>query len=294
MDIRQLERFVAVAQIGSLNRAAEALAVSQPSLSRSLQLLEESLEAPLFVRGARGVELTEHGHELLPRARLILAERTRALEAVRAGAGKGRETLAIGTDASFAMQRLPRGLALLAERFANLRVHVTEGPPGALLERLREGDLDLVFGARGPMLDLEALTFETLAMESAGVILRADHPLASRTHVRLSDLVGERWIVPDHPVLLEGWRQLFAGEGLEEPPIALRTSSLNLAKGCLLAGPYVSLGDAGSFAAEIAAGQLVSIDFGLARYERPTGVFFRREGRRSLAQRALIEALARG
>ncbi|WP_226634650.1 LysR family transcriptional regulator [Novosphingobium profundi] len=291
MDIRQLERFVEVASLGSVNRAAEALSVSQPSLSRSLQMLEESLGAPLFTRGARGVELTPHGIELLPRARLILAERDRAVEAVRAGAGQGRETLHIGTDAAFAMLRLPRALAALARSHPQVQVQVREGPLGALLDALREGAVRLVFGARGPYVDLEGLAFETLAMESAGVIMRADHPLAGRARVGLADLVQERWIVPDHPALVAGWREMFARAELIEPPIALRTSSLHVVKGCLLEGPFVSLGDRSSFAAEIASGQLVSLDLGLSRYERPTGLFTRPEGRLSTAEHALVAAL---
>lgn len=293
MDIRQLERFVAVAELGSVNRAAEGLSVSQPSLSRSLQMLEESLGASLFTRGARGVELTEHGEELLPRARLILAERDRAVEAVQVGAGKARATIRIGTDAAFAMQRLPEALAQLAGSHPQVHVEVREGPLGAMLELLREGQVNLVFGARGPHVDLAGLTFEKLAIESAGVMMRADHPLAERDPLGLVDLVGERWIVPDHPAFVEGWREMFARADLEEPPIALRTSSLHVVKGCLLEGPFISLGDRSSFEAEIAAGRLVSRDLDLARYERPTGLFQRPESRRTRAERALLDALAK-
>lgn len=291
MDIKQLERFVAVAQSGSFNRAAQALAVSQPSLTRSIQLLEAATGQALFERGSRGIELTAIGEELLPRARLIIAERDRALGAVRALAGHGAQTVRIGCDAAFAMQRLPAALSEMSRRHPQICMDVREKPIADLLEDLRAGQVSLVFGARGPALELGDLVFEQLASESAGVILHGDHPLARKQRVGLADLVDARWIVPEHPMLELGWRAMFADRDLEVPPIALRTSSLVLAKACLLAGGFVSLGDRSIFAREIEAGQLASLDLGLARYERPTGVFRRPDVRLSQSELSLLQCL---
>lgn len=293
MDMRQLQRFVAVVDSGSFNRAAEMLAVSQPSLTRSIQLLEETLQASLFDRGPRGVVLTPGGQELLPRARLILSERDRALAALRSLTGKQAQTISIGTDASFSIQRIPVALSKLAVSHPLVHVTVREGPIGELLDLLAEGGLNLVFGARGPSLDLGDLEFRPLASESAGVVLRADHPQAKARRIRLQD-ISDRWIVPSHPTLEQGWRAMFEEAGMPVPTVALRTSSLHVIKGCLLSGPFVALGDRSSFAEEIAAGRLVCMDAGGSRYERPIGVFRRPGIKPTEPERALTRLLTGG
>ncbi|MEL6782539.1 MAG: LysR family transcriptional regulator, partial [Pseudomonadota bacterium] len=72
--LRQLQYFVAVADTGAFGKAAQALAVSQPSLSQQLATMEADLRAPLFERTSRRVRLTALGERLLPRARMILQE----------------------------------------------------------------------------------------------------------------------------------------------------------------------------------------------------------------------------
>lgn len=79
MSLAQLEYFVAVAEAGSIGRAAQRLCISQPPLTRQIHALEAELGAQLFARRARGVELLEAGQRLLPRAREVL----RAAEAAR-------------------------------------------------------------------------------------------------------------------------------------------------------------------------------------------------------------------
>ncbi|MET0238324.1 MAG: LysR family transcriptional regulator [Sphingobium sp.] len=291
MDIQQIKRFIAVAELGSFNRAADLLAVSQPSLTRSIQLLEAMLDARLFERGPRGVELTLIGEELLPHARLILHERDRAISTVSTLSRGARETVVIGTDAPFAMRRLPDALTRMSHLHPLTQIVVRDGNTRDMLNLLREGRLNLVLGAKAPNLDLDELAFEQLTLETASVMMRVGHPLLGQNVPTLIDLVDAQWIVPDHPVLAEGWSQMFLGHDLPVPRIALRTSSLQLAKGCLLSGDYISLGDNSSYADEIEAGRLLAVDVGLSRYERPAGLFRRDGGKLTQGERALIRIL---
>lgn len=83
MDLRHLRYFIAVAEESHITRAAERLGMQQPPLSQQIKAIEQELEAQLFLRKPRGVELTEAGGALLEDARGILAHLERALETAR-------------------------------------------------------------------------------------------------------------------------------------------------------------------------------------------------------------------
>ncbi len=288
MDFRQLSRFLAVVDTGSFNRAADLLAVSQPSLSRSIQQLEASLGGPLFDRGAGGAVPTSMATELLPHARIILKDRERALEAIGQFRGGEGEVLELGCDAAFAVGRLPQALARLSAARPAIQTRVREGSMNDLLDLLREGSLSMVLGPRAPFVDLDNLSFQAVAVDSASALIRADHPALSEGQTAtLQTLASLPWIVPDNNVLLEGWRQIFEGVGLPIPDIGLRTSSLALTRGCLLTGDFVSVGDYTTFAQEIEAGKVLQVELGPQRYERPVGIFHRLDARSTPGEKAL-------
>lgn len=292
MDIRQLRRFVAVVELGSFNKAAEALAVSQPSLTRSVQQLEEAVGFALFERGPGGIDLTPMGAELLPHARLILRERDQAIAAMQRLHEKSRQIIEIGAEPAFAMQALPQALQRVQDDQADIvQFRVREGSLDDLLPLLRQGDLRFVLAARPPTAELGDLRFEQLLMEKASIVMRSSHPLASAGHTDLAPFVAARWIVPDHPTLVEGWSQMFRRRNLPVPPIALQTSSVQLMRASLLAGDYVVLGNHTPFAGDVAAQRLAFIDFPQIRYERPAGLFRRQEMRLTQVETAFVDAL---
>lgn len=291
MDIRQLKRFIAVAELGSFSKAADLLAISQPSLSRSIQMLEESLSTFLFERGARGIVLTPVGNELLPHARAILNERDRAVAAIQSLHNRQYARIAIGAEPSFSMQRLPTALAEMAASHPDVQIIVKDGNLNEMLNDLREGALSFVLGSRAPYADTTDVDFEELWQENASVLMRADHPLSQTDQPSWNDLAAARWIVADHPATIEGWSKMFLNQDLPVPTISIRTSSVQLVKGCLLQDDYVSLGDHSTYRQEIASGQLISLDFGQPRYQRPAGIFRRCGVKLSANERALWAAL---
>jgi DNA-binding transcriptional LysR family regulator len=223
MELRQLEHFVATAEERHFTRAAQRLHIVQSGLSASIRTLERELDAALFVRSTRRVELTPAGRVLLPEARRTLAAAQAATDAVAAVQGLLRGTLAVGT-----MQILPPAVDLLAVlgRFhaahPAVELRLRQAGTGTLLAEVRNGTLDLALVApigRPP----QGITMHRLASDPLMVACAPSHPLAHRGPVDLADLAGERFVdfQPDW-----GLRMLldrhFAAAGLE------RTSALEV------------------------------------------------------------------
>ena len=216
MELRQLEHFVAAAEERHFTRAAQRLHIVQSGLSASIRALERQLDAALFVRSTRRVELTPAGLALLPEARRTLAAAQAATDAVAAVQGLLRGTLAVGT-----MQILPPAVDLLAVlgRFhaehPAVELRLRQAGTGTLLEEVRNGTLYLALVApvgRPPT----GLSMRQLASDPLLVACAPTHRLADRGQVDLAELAGERFVdfQPDW-----GLRMLldrhFAAAGLE-------------------------------------------------------------------------------
>ncbi|NKC34319.1 LysR substrate-binding domain-containing protein, partial [Falsiroseomonas selenitidurans] len=186
MELRHLRYFLAVAAEGQVTRAAEALHVSQPTLSQQLRQLEEEVGAPLFERLHRGLRLTPAGEALRLRAARALAEVAAARQDIAALEGLARGTLALGVIHTLSATLLPRALARF--RAAHPGVTVAVAPQGTardIEDGVAEGALDLGIAFAPPLReDTEA---EFLFEEELALILRRGHPLlrAARGGARL-------------------------------------------------------------------------------------------------------------
>lgn len=189
MELRVLRYFLAVAHEGSFTRAAERLFVSQPTLSKQLGDLEETLGCRLFERGARRVTLTEAGELLRRRAEDIvtLAERARAELAAPVGTVAGE--VAIGCGETDAMRLLGRAAKALFASHPQVTLGLHSGNAEEVKARLARGLLD--FGLFIEPTDLAEYDFLRLpAWDTWGLLVRADHPLAARPFVTARDLEG--------------------------------------------------------------------------------------------------------
>ncbi|WP_329047464.1 LysR family transcriptional regulator [Amycolatopsis sp. NBC_01488] len=191
-ELRHLRYFVAVADETSFTRAAAGLHIAQQSLSQQITVLERALGTRLFDRDARGARLTAVGKLFLPEARAVL---TRADEAVatlgRALRGEiGSVRLAFLTTT--ANYLLPPVVRAVRERYPDLDVTTAEASIAELVDGLREGRFDLAF-TRPPL--VPGLASRTLLTEEVCAVLPADHPLATRTSLKLADLAGEPWVL---------------------------------------------------------------------------------------------------
>ncbi|MEW2258407.1 LysR family transcriptional regulator [Streptomyces sp. NPDC047869] len=199
LEVRHLRVLCAVADAGSLHKAARELGMAQPSLSTQLRRIEQLLGGRLFTRDRTGSRPTPLGHIVVSRARPLVAELTAIVTETRAAAARaaGGPRLRIGATASRA---IPGWLSRLRSRVPpvepSLQMDVSAN---ALLRQVAEGRLDLAFVHEvegSPLRVPDGLSLRVLVeREPQFVTMAADHPAAARREVRLADLAHDRWMV---------------------------------------------------------------------------------------------------
>lgn len=192
-ELRHLVYFHEVARQLHFRRAAEALAVAQPALSRQIAQLEAELGVALFVRSRRRVELTPAGRLLAERVEPVLrtlAGMTRELEAVADGES-GHVRVAF-TGLAMATV-LPGILREFNRRFPGIRLELNESPTSAQLAALQSGDI--ACGFFHPDAPTPGLRTRLLLRERNGVLLPSGHPLAKKAALRLRDLAATPFVL---------------------------------------------------------------------------------------------------
>lgn len=186
MELRHLRYFVAVAERGSISRAAEKLFMAQPPLSAQIRQLEEEVGAVLLTRGARGVQLTPAGRSFLEDARAILARSQQAAVRAREQASDLRRTWRIGLMPSTTHTLLPGLLGRVRAAALPVRIETRELTPSARqLRALRNDELDLGFLRPGDDLQGAAIVAGIddpycLALPAGHLLAAGAEPLALR------------------------------------------------------------------------------------------------------------------
>lgn len=218
MELRTLRYFLTVAREGSISAAAEALHLTQPTLSRQLMELESELGAPLFIRGRRnhGLELTEQGLLLRQRASELLELAEKTTRELQQSPETVSGDLYIGGGESESMRTVVWALKSLQQRYPRIRSHLFSGNAEAVMERLDRGLLDF-----GVVIDpAELRKYHSLRLpipDRFGLLLRRDHPLAQQTGIYAEDL-------NDLPLLIsqQSRVQNFVSDWCRIPPERLR------------------------------------------------------------------------
>jgi len=171
-DVAALETFVAVARAGSVMRAADRLARTQPSISARLAALESAWGTKLFRRHARGMTLTPEGALLLPMAEAAL-EKLSALDRAAGVPIAGHDELRIGSGDALGREVVPRAVARLLRERPALAIRVLEGPAPRLLDALRAGEIDLALAVGGNPGELPGITHEPLLSSPVELLVPA-------------------------------------------------------------------------------------------------------------------------
>lgn len=199
MHFQQLAYFVAVAEARHFTRAAEAVHVSQPSLSQQIRALEKELGAELFSRARGNITLTDAGETLLPPARRILADAESARREVQELVQLRRGRIRLGATPSICTGLLPDVLRAYHDRHPGIELLLEEGGSHDLVRQLARGALDIALvvlplPAASPVLTTVELLHEDLVVVSA-----PDGPAPGRDgSVRIADLQGRPLVMFRH------------------------------------------------------------------------------------------------
>ena len=193
MDLRQLEHFVTVAEERHFTRASERLFISQSGLSASIRALEKELDAELFHRNTRRVELTDAGEALLEESRHALASVSAARDAVAAVQGLLRGRLRVGTEQCLGVVDVPTEMARFHTKHPGVELLVQQAGSARLIDEVRTGRLDLAFVAGSTSIP-EEVKLVRLASEPMVLICGPAHPLSRRKRIDWSSLSEESYV----------------------------------------------------------------------------------------------------
>ncbi|MFD8320977.1 LysR family transcriptional regulator [Kitasatospora purpeofusca] len=197
LELRHLRILLAIAEAGSLSRAAAALMLSQPAMTTQLRRIEASLGQALFERSARGVVPTRAGELVILHARDAVASADR-IRGCRLRSAAGPEPVTVGGSSGPFLGHLAIHLpAVLSNPVSFVQCATT----GEAMSRTADRSI-----AAGCMIELDGfgmtppdgVVVDVIGLEPVVVVLPVGHPLARQERVDLAGLVGETWLLPPH------------------------------------------------------------------------------------------------
>jgi DNA-binding transcriptional LysR family regulator len=257
MLLNQITAFIETARRQSVSRAAEALFISQPALTARLKGLESDLGAELFVRGPRGMRLTDAGNAFLPYAVRALETLTDGRMQVNALERGGAGRLAIGAAPAVSTYVLPALLKRFSEGYPRVLVSVRTGHSEEILDLvLREQvSLGLVRALQHPDIVSTPLYEDRLIL-----VVEPGHPFASVGRIRMKDLAEEQLIQFDRTSSYHDLTSaLFVTAGVS-PAGRMELDNIDAAKKMVEQGFGVALLPQTSVADELEAGTLAEVE----------------------------------
>ncbi len=293
MTLEQLRIFVAVAEREHVTAAARELNLTQSAVSNAIAALEQRHDVHLFDRVGRGVVLNEVGRSFLPEARAVLARAQAAENALADMSALRRGRLAIFASQTIASYWLPPHLVAFHARHPGVELDVSVGNTREAVQAVLEGAAELGF-VEGEV-DEPALTQQVVGADRLAVLVRPDHPWASKRRLQPRDLAAAAWVLREAG---SGTRSSLeaalavAGVDAATLPVSMILPSNEAVLAAVEAGAGVTALSESVAAGAIAAGRLLRAPFALG--ERRFRLLRHKERYRSRAAEAFVEGLPPG
>lgn len=290
IKFRHLVCFLEVARQGTLARAADKLAVSQPAISKTLKELEELLGASLFERSKAGVALTEAGVAFMRYAGPCVQALRDGVNSLRSGEHESG-TVRLGVLSTVESLLIPEVVRRLHAQHPALVASVVTGPSAFLLSKLHVGELDLVVGRMTDSPQIQGLTFEHLYSESMTLVVRAGHPLL--------EVARPQDLMQDYPVVLplagttirKYADSLFIQAGIAPPRQRLETLSITLSRRYVQSSDAVWIAPYDAVQLDLAKGDLAELQLGIQEPGGSVGICSNAAVPLSLAAHWSVEVL---
>ncbi|MNK16687.1 HTH-type transcriptional regulator GbpR [compost metagenome] len=275
IKLRHLQCFIAVAQLRSLQRASEALAITQPAVSKTLAELEAATGSRLFDRGRKGAELTDHGRMFAPYANASLSALQEGVQKLRGEFQGVPEVVRVGILPTLARVLFPPALAAFRRSSALVSVEVQTGHNLELLRRLKAAEVDFVVGRLGEPSSMTGMSFEHLFREPLTVVVRAGHPIL-RGPITASTLVSYDLVLPPAGTLIrQSADSVLAAFGMPERAAVISSLSVSLNLELTLRNDAIWFVPASLVESYVVSGELMHVPMPFGGTDEPIGLLRR-------------------
>ncbi|EHU0646641.1 LysR family transcriptional regulator [Salmonella enterica] len=289
--LRHLHTFVAVAQQGTLGRAAETLNLSQPALSKTLNELEQLTGTRLFERGRLGAQLTVPGEQFLTHAVKVLDALNTAGQALNRKEDASADVVRVGALPTAALGILPAAIGRFHQQQKSTSLQVATMNNTMLLAGLKSGEIDLGIGRMSDPELMGGLNYELLFLESLKLVVRPGHPLLQET-ITLSRVMEWPVVVsPKGTVPRQNAEALLQSQGCKMPAGCIETLSASLSRQLTVDYDYVWFVPSGAVKGDLRQATLVSLPVPTQSAGEPIGILTRVDIPLSTGAQMLIAAI---
>ncbi|SWF52857.1 LysR family transcriptional regulator YdcI [Klebsiella pneumoniae] len=289
--LRHLHTFVAVAQQGTLGRAAETLNLSQPALSKTLNELEQLTGTRLFERGRLGAQLTLVGEQFLTHAVKVLDALNSAGQALNHKEGLNNDIVRIGALPTAALGILPTVIGQFHKQQKDITLQVATMNNTMLLAGLKSGEIDIGIGRMSDPELMSGLHYELLFLESLKLVVRPGHPLLQET-VTLSRVMEWPVVVsPKGTVPRQNAEALLQSQGCKMPAGCIETLSASLSRQLTVDFDYVWFVPSGAVKDDLRRGVLTALPIATQGAGEPIGILTRVDATLTPGTQTLLSAI---
>ncbi len=289
--LRHLHTFVAVAQQGTLGRAAETLNLSQPALSKTLNELEQLTGTRLFERGRLGAQLTLVGEQFLTHAVKVLDALNSAGQALNRKEGLNNDIVRIGALPTAALGILPTVIGQFHKQQKDITLQVATMNNTMLLAGLKSGEIDIGIGRMSDPELMSGLHYELLFLESLKLVVRPGHPLLQET-VTLSRVMEWPVVVsPKGTVPRQNAEALLQSQGCKMPAGCIETLSASLSRQLTVDFDYVWFVPYGAVKDDLRRGVLTALPIATQGAGEPIGILTRVDATLTPGTQTLLSAI---
>jgi len=274
LKLRDLNILIAVAESGSMAKAAKRLAISQPAVSRAIAEMEHTLKAPLFDRDTQGVKTTEYGQALLQRGLAVFDELKQGVRDIEFLSDPASGELRVGAGAGMIEGLVTTVIDRLSRQHPRIKFHVYVINNPGMFDDLRNRRVEIALARMFSSTPEKDMATTVLGEEPLAVIAGLDNPWVRRRKIKLAELLNEPWTWPTEGTYFEGLvLDAFRACGLEPPQATVHTDPFHARVRLAATGRFLAVVPASSLRFAALQSIIRKVPVELPTTQRPIAVF---------------------